>query len=41
LSWPLNGWTEITTGYEQAWICYTKEGFLKFEDPYSLPKVGA
>ncbi len=39
LSWPLNAWTEITTGYAQAWSCYTREDFSKFESAYPLPKV--
>ena len=39
LSWPLDGWTEITTGYAQAWSCYTAEDFSNFEDSYPLPKV--
>jgi hypothetical protein len=39
LSWPLDGWTEITTGYAQAWSSYTVEDFSKFEDSYPLPKV--
>ena len=39
LSWPLNAWTEITTGYAQAWSGYTKEDFSKFEGAYPLPKV--
>jgi hypothetical protein len=39
LSWPPNEWTEITSGFTQAWSGFTKEDFMKVEDSYSIPKT--
>ena len=39
LSWPINNWTDITTGYEHAWSCYKKEDFSRLSESYPVPRL--
>ena len=39
LSWTPNNWTEVSSGFEEAWSIFNKEHFLSLNDRYSLPRL--
>lgn len=40
VSWPINSWTEIGTGFQSEWArAFTKEQFMKLRDQYPIVKL--